>query len=135
MDDFHERLARGRSGCCVPIRFRSGRRLCLQAHGILERPSEDVDLFATLPPNQPSPTRLQTRSLRTTTTGRGRWRATSNCSTVPDRCIPTWDTRSPQEVLDDFYRNTPLAAEKPTSPRPETPGSPPSATVKRHKSG
>lgn len=48
MDHFHERLARVGLTAVARYGFALAGGYAVQAHGILERPSEDVDLFATL---------------------------------------------------------------------------------------
>ena len=48
MNDFHERLARVGLAAVARYGFALAGGYAVQAHGILERPSEDVDLFATL---------------------------------------------------------------------------------------
>jgi hypothetical protein len=47
MDSLHERLARLPLTAANSYRFCLARRLAVQAHGFLDRPSEDVDLFTT----------------------------------------------------------------------------------------
>lgn len=48
MDPFHERLARVGLTALAPYGFALAGGYAVQAYGILQRPSEDVDVFATL---------------------------------------------------------------------------------------
>jgi hypothetical protein len=59
VDPFHERLARIALGAAAPYGFCLAGGYAIQAHGFVERMSQDVDLFTTMtaaaefPPRRP----------------------------------------------------------------------------------
>lgn len=55
MDPFHKRLAQVGLGALADYGFALAGGYAVQAHGLLERPSEDVDMFTTLTAEQTFP--------------------------------------------------------------------------------
>jgi hypothetical protein len=65
MDAFHERLARVGLSVLGDFGFALAGGYAVQAHGLVERPSEDVDPFATLAAEKAFPTPFEQPSTHT----------------------------------------------------------------------
>ena len=68
MHPFHERLARVGLTAVSEYGFALAGGYAVQAHGLLVRPSEDIDLFTAATPKPTSPLPSQPRSRPTDTT-------------------------------------------------------------------